>query len=96
MCLGIPGQIVAISDEARNLGVAAFSGVRREVDLTCVATGPLDELIGKWVLVHVGFAMSVIDEEEARLTLDALAQLGEAEEEMQAMRRSAAMLEGGA
>jgi hydrogenase expression/formation protein HypC len=93
MCLGIPGRIVAISDPERNLGVAEFSGVRRAVDLTCVATGPLADLVGQWVLVHVGFAMSVIDETEAQATLAALAQLGEAEEEMDAMRRSAAMLE---
>ncbi len=93
MCLGIPGRVVAISNADRNLAAVDFSGVRRDVDLTCVATGPLEDLIGKWVLVHVGFAMSIIDEEEARLTLEALAALGEAEEEMQAMRKSAAMLE---
>jgi hydrogenase expression/formation protein HypC len=93
MCLGIPGQVVAISDAARNLAKVDFSGVQRQVDLTCVATGDLDAIVGKWVLVHVGFAMSVIDEDEARETLAALAQLGEAEEEIEAMRRSAAMLE---
>jgi hydrogenase expression/formation protein HypC len=93
MCLGIPGQVVAISDPERNLATADFSGVRRDVDLTCVATGDLNAVVGKWVLVHVGFAMSIIDEEEARLTLAALAELGEAEEEIEAMRKSTAMLE---
>lgn len=93
MCLGIPGQVVAITDPARNLAKVDFSGVQREVDLTCVLTDAIDDVLGKWVLVHVGFAMSIIDEDEARATLAALAELGEAEEEIEAMRRSRAMLE---
>lgn len=84
----------AISDPDRNLGTADFSGVRRDVDLTCVATGDLNEVVGKWVLVHAGFAMSIIDEDEARLTLAALAELGEVKEEIEAMRKSAATVEG--
>ena len=51
---------------------------------------PLDRLVGAWVLVHVGFAMSVIDEDEAAKTLDALRQLGEVQEELDRMRQSAA------
>ncbi|MCQ0988221.1 HypC/HybG/HupF family hydrogenase formation chaperone [Jiella marina] len=93
MCLGIPGRIAAIRDAERRIASVDFSGVRRDVDLTCVAEGALDDLVGTWVLVHVGFAMSVIDEAEAQRTLEALAELGEAEEEYAAMRESAAMLE---
>lgn len=93
MCLGIPGQIVAIADPERNLASVDFSGVRRKVDITCVLTGDAEALVGEWVLVHVGFAMSVIDEAEARATLAALAELGEAEAEIEAMRQSPALLE---
>jgi len=79
MCLGIPGQIVAIVDESKRLGVVDVGGVRRAINLSLVRDGqqPLAELVGLWVLVHVGFAMSRIDEAEARRTLRLLAELGE-------------------
>ena len=93
MCLGIPGRVIAITDPERLLGLVDVSGVRREVNLACVATDRLDDVVGCWVLVHVGFAMGIIDAEEARLTLAALAELGDAEEEIEAMRQSARMLE---
>ncbi|TDT96374.1 hydrogenase maturation protein HypC [Azorhizobium sp. AG788] len=88
MCLGIPGRIVAIADEDAMLAVVDVSGVRRTVDVVCVAQEgePLDALIGVWVLVHVGFAMSRIDEEEAAATLKVLAEIGEMEGELDAMR----------
>ena len=77
MCLGIPGQIVEISDPARKLALVDISGVRREVNVMCIEDcEPLDTLVGAWVLVHVGFAMSRIDEAEARATLEILHQLG--------------------
>ena len=92
MCLGIPGRIVSISDPARKLALIEVSGVRREVNLACVAPAdaPLEALIGSWALIHVGFAMSLIDEDEARKTLEILHQLGEAQTEIEAMRASAA------
>ncbi|MDV6330607.1 HypC/HybG/HupF family hydrogenase formation chaperone [Asticcacaulis sp. 201] len=93
MCLGIPAQVVAISDPDHCMGVVDISGVRREADLTCVAGDNLDDLVGAWVLVHVGFAMSIIDEDEARTTLELLAALGDAEAELAAMRDSQASLE---
>lgn len=80
MCLGIPGQIVAITAPERMMAMAEVSGVRREVNVACVANGPLDALIGEWVLIHVGFAMSRIDAEEAEKTLIALHELGEVAE----------------
>ncbi|WP_240008088.1 HypC/HybG/HupF family hydrogenase formation chaperone [Pseudaquidulcibacter saccharophilus] len=89
MCLGLPGQIIAIQDKQSMLGKVSFSGVSREVDLSCVATENLNDLVGKWVLVHVGFAMSVIDEEEAKATLEALEGLAEAQEEFAAIKESA-------
>ncbi|WP_423210335.1 HypC/HybG/HupF family hydrogenase formation chaperone [Paracoccus yeei] len=85
MCLGIPGQITAITDEARLMAMAEVSGVRREVNVACVADGPLDLLVGEWVLIHVGFAMSRIDADEAARTLAALHDLGEAQEALEQM-----------
>jgi hydrogenase expression/formation protein HypC len=94
MCLGIPGQIVAITDPSRQMAMADVSGVRREVNVACVATtGPLTDLIGQWALIHVGFAMSVIDADEAAKTLEALRDLGEAQETLQAMAESQRALE---
>ncbi len=93
MCLGIPGEIVAITDPERLMALADVSGVRREVSLACVAEGPLEDLIGQWVLIHVGFAMSVIDADEAAKTLDALHALGEAQEAMEAMAAGQRALE---
>ena len=82
MCLGIPGQIVAVTDATRMMAMAEVSGVRREVNVACIAPGddPLEALIGKWTLIHVGFAMSLIDEDEAAKTLEALHGLGETQE----------------
>ncbi len=94
MCLGIPGQIVDITDPDRLMAMADVSGVRREVSVACVATGDLGDLVGKWVLIHVGFAMSVIDEDEAQKTLEALRGLGEAQETLEAMAEGDAALEG--
>lgn len=85
MCLGIPGRITAITDASRAMAMAEVSGVRREVNVACVAGPELDDLLGKWVLIHVGFAMSLIDEDEAEKTLEALRELGEAQETLQQM-----------
>ncbi|WP_395539657.1 HypC/HybG/HupF family hydrogenase formation chaperone [Neotabrizicola sp. sgz301269] len=83
MCLGIPGKIIAITDADSLMGMAEISGVRREVSLAPVALGPLEDLIGQWALIHVGFAMAIIDEDEAAKTLQALADLGEAQETLE-------------
>ena len=85
MCLGIPGQITEITDTGRQMAIAEVSGVRREVSLAPVASGPLDALVGAWVLIHVGFAMAVIDEDEAQETLEALRGLGEVQETLEQM-----------
>jgi hydrogenase expression/formation protein HypC len=91
MCLGIPGKIVAIADAGRMLATVDVAGVRRDINVACVhdAAEPLDSLIGAWVLVHVGFAMSVINEDEAAETLRILSELGEVAAEAEAMRASA-------
>lgn len=92
MCLGIPGQIVKIDDVARNLATVDVSGVKRQVNITCIVSPdhPVDACVGDWVLIHVGFAMSRIDEREAAETLKVLIELGEAQAEMEAMMNSAA------
>jgi hydrogenase expression/formation protein HypC len=87
MCLGIPGRIIEIADAGNKLAVVDISGVRRPVNLACIVDEqhPVESCVGDWVLVHVGFAMSRIDEEEARLTLGLLRELGEAQAEIAAM-----------
>jgi len=94
MCLGIAGQIVSITDSDRQMAMADVSGVKREVSLAPVADRPLADLVGTWVLIHVGFAMAVIDEDEAAETLEALRGLGEAQETLEQIAASAAALEG--
>jgi hydrogenase expression/formation protein HypC len=88
MCLGIPGQIVKITNPERKLALVDVSGVQREVNITCVVNEehPLESCVGDWVLVHVGFAMSRIDEQEAAATLAVLNELGEVQEELAAMQ----------
>ena len=94
MCLGIPGLIVDITSEANKLATVEVLGVRREINIACIvnAEHPVASCVGDWVLVHVGFAMSRIDENEARLTLEVLHMLGEAQAELLAMRNSDAAL----
>ena len=94
MCLGIPGQSTAITDPTRMMAMAEVSGVRREVNIAPIVTGALEDVIGKWALIHVGFAMAEIDEDEAEKTLEALRGLGEAQETLEAMAAGDAALEG--
>ena len=87
MCLGIPGKVVAIHDEEKKLGVVDVGGVRRVTNLACVLQGDNpSELIDSWVLVHVGFAMSRIDPDEAKRTMELLEEMGEVQQELEAMR----------
>ncbi len=76
MCLGIPGQIVEITDAENYLAKVEVNGVRRIISVKLLEKEmPVPQ---GWVLVHVGFAMANIDEDEARLTLEAMEKLGEA------------------
>jgi len=88
MCLGIPGRVVAITDASKKLGLVDVCGVCREINLACIidAERPVASCVGQWVLVHVGFAMSRIDEREAEATLQLLHELGEAQAEIAALR----------
>lgn len=81
MCVGIPGQIVDIVDAANDTATVEIGGTRRVINISCVLGDGRShaDCVGEWVLVHVGFAMSHIDEEEAFKTLDLLRELGEME-----------------
>lgn len=77
MCLGIPGEVVELLDEDLQLAKVNVGGVRRNINVGLVNDGE-QVAIGDWVLIHVGFALAKIDEEEARSTLRALEDIGEA------------------
>ncbi|CNK07557.1 HypC/HybG/HupF family hydrogenase formation chaperone [Yersinia mollaretii] len=81
MCIGIPGQIVALDETQAGTAWVDVCGVRRSVNIMLVAEDAQDSaaLIGHWVLVHVGFAMSRLDEDEALETLQLLQEMGEVE-----------------
>jgi hydrogenase expression/formation protein HypC len=89
MCLGIPGRIVEIIDDQNHIAKAEVSGVRRNVNIGLLAEGDDAVGIGDWVLIHVGFAMSKIDEEEAKETRRFLEMLGEPyEQELSELKAS--------
>jgi hydrogenase expression/formation protein HypC len=77
MCLAIPGRIVEMLNEDRDTAVIDVLGVRRRVDLGLLADDP--PILGDWVLIHVGFAMSKISEADALDQLRMLTELGEQE-----------------
>ena len=75
MCLGIPGQIIELVDTTNQIARVEVSGARRNINIALLAeegVGP-----GDWVLIHVGFAMSKIDEDEAQETLRTLREMGQ-------------------
>jgi hydrogenase expression/formation protein HypC len=73
MCLGIPGQVIEFMDPTRHIAKVDVSGVRRNVNVALVLPDGLE--IGDWVLIHVGVALSRIDEAEAKRTTEFLMQL---------------------
>ena len=75
MCLAIPGKIVELSHEDRDTAVIDVLGVRRRIDLGLLADNL--PVLGDWVLIHVGFAMSKISEADALDQLRMLTELGE-------------------
>jgi hydrogenase expression/formation protein HypC len=89
MCLAIPGQVIEIVDEERRLAKVDVAGVKRNVNIGLLdvdgdGVGP-----GDWVLIHVGFAISQVDEEEARATRDLLQRMGaDYERELEELRTS--------
>jgi hydrogenase expression/formation protein HypC len=80
MCLGVPGKVLSVeqNDLGIPMGKVSFGGIAKEV---CFAYVPEAE-VGEYVIVHAGFALSRLDEEEAQEVFDLLAQLGEVEAEL--------------
>ena len=91
MCLGIPAQIVSIIDAGAPSAMISVGGVQRAVNIACIVdeAHTAQQCLGDWVLVHAGFAMARIDAEEAERTLAILAELGEMQAELDAMRQGA-------
>ena len=75
MCLGIPGQVLDIVDDTNSIAKVMVSGVKRNVNVALVRPDGIGP--GDWVLIHVGFAMSKIDENEARETMKSLRMMGD-------------------
>jgi hydrogenase expression/formation protein HypC len=88
MCLAIPGRVIEIVDEENRLARVDVAGVRRNVNIALLddegGVAP-----GDWVLIHVGFALSKVDEAEARATLELLQRMGDAyEQELEDLKES--------
>jgi hydrogenase expression/formation protein HypC len=86
MCLGIPGRIVEVADRAGGLATVEVSGVRRAVSVALVDEPSAPIEAGEWVLVHVGFALARIDEQQAQETLELLHRGAELQRELDEMR----------
>jgi len=90
MCLAIPGQIVELVGEDGQVATVEIAGVRRNVNVSLLADAAGGGAkAGDWVLIHVGFALSKVDEEEALATLRLLEAMGaEYEQELDELRAS--------
>jgi hydrogenase expression/formation protein HypC len=88
VCLGIPGEVVELHPEQPDLAKVDVSGVKRLINIALLADDPPKP--GEWVLIHVGFALSKIDEAEAAAALELLEGIGQAyQDEIAALRESA-------
>lgn len=86
MCLGVPAEIVAFDEAESGLAKVSLSGVERMISTDLLMDE--DVKVGDWVLVHVGFAMSKIDADEAATTLDQIKKLGQFEDELEQFKTS--------
>jgi len=87
MCLGIPGEVVSLDAERPGMATVNVGGARRQVNVMLIEEDGVQP--GDWVLIHVGFALAKIDEEEARLTLSHLEEMGQAyRDELRALAES--------
>ena len=87
MCLGIPGEVIEISADHPDLAKVDVSGVRRVINIGLLADEKVE--LGDWILIHVGFALSKIDEAEAAAAMQFLEGIGQAyEDEITALRES--------
>lgn len=89
MCLAIPGMVVEMVDAANQLASVDVVGVRRKVNVSLLADEDGGVRPGDWVLIHVGFALSKVDEEEAHATVRLLEQMGaQYEQELEELKAS--------
>jgi len=89
MCLAIPGQVVELVDPANQIAKVDVVGVRRNINVSLLADESCGVQPGDWVLIHVGFAISRVDEDEARATRELLEQMGqEYEQELEELKAS--------
>jgi hydrogenase expression/formation protein HypC len=89
MCLAIPGQVVEVVDEANRLAKVDVAGVRRNVNVGLLDEDGNSAVPGDWVLIHVGFAISKVDEEEALATRKLLEGMGaDYEQELEELKAS--------
>jgi hydrogenase expression/formation protein HypC len=87
MCLGIPGEVIEIMSEHPDLAMVEVSGVKRAINIGLLSDDP--PIPGDWILIHVGFALSKIDEQEAKAAMDFLIGIGQAyEDEIAALLES--------
>jgi hydrogenase expression/formation protein HypC len=89
MCLAIPGQVVELIDSANQIARVDVVGVRRNINVSLLADEDGGAQPGDWVLIHVGFALSKVDEEEAHATLRLLERMGaDYEQELEELKAS--------
>jgi hydrogenase expression/formation protein HypC len=90
VCLAIPGQVLEIVDPGNQIAKVDVVGVRRNINVSLLADGDGGEAApGDWVLIHVGFALSKVDEDEARATLRLLERMGaDYEQELEELKAS--------
>jgi hydrogenase expression/formation protein HypC len=89
MCLAIPAQVIELIDEHKRLALVDIAGLRRNVNVGLLDDDDGGVQPGDWVLIHVGFALSRVDEQEAHATLRLLEQMGsDFEQELQELRAS--------
>jgi hydrogenase expression/formation protein HypC len=89
MCLAIPGQVLEVVDETNRLAKVDVAGVKRNVNIGLLDSEGDGAQPGDWVLIHVGFALSKVDEEEARATLKLLQGMGaDYEQELEELKAS--------
>ena len=89
MCLAIPGRVIEVVDEANRLALVDVAGVRRTVNIGLLDADGTSARPDDWVLIHVGFALSLVDEEEAAATLALLQGMGaDYEQELEELKAS--------
>ena len=89
MCLAIPGLVVELVDPVNQIAKVDVVGVRRNINVSLLAGEDGGVVPGDWVLIHVGFAISKVDEEEARATRDLLVRMGaDYEQELEELKAS--------